>query len=153
MKRPPIDALAWGYLVTGIVAACLTSALWLRWRDYHPMTDYPVQTVLSRVPGVEGPAIVVGGELRVRGTKCTRSDTPVTGSFVFVTIGDPRRVVEGISGTGIRRAGCTTREYANPLPAGVVPGLWQLAGLEIARDGTREQRKAWESEQFQVVAP
>ncbi len=125
---------------------------WLT-QPYAPLGDYPVpQTVLSRVPGVGGPAAWAGGTVLIRGTKCNASDTPVavTGATYLVSE-QPRTMTLLLQGAGVREPGCTTFTFANSLPPGVAAGRWRVEGVEEAVQGGDHQRKPWYSEWFAVV--
>lgn len=98
---------------------------------------------------------MIGEPLEVAATKCVVGDDEVvvTGQFVWVTTGPQRRVVFGMEGNGIRAPGCVDFHFFNDMPPAITPGMWRIEGFDMARAGTREQRKAWRTEDFRVVAP
>lgn len=126
---------------------------------------YPTQRVLSRVEGVDGPAVRVGEALLVEGTKCG-GDVAVE---VEVEIAwqpvEPRGLPAGAAtGITVRESGCETRQYVNVVPDEVVdqslatfattgiPARWQLAGVETPYlDGVVGQRRRWVTQTFAVV--
>lgn len=140
-----------------LLALAVSAIAYQRRHAWEPLGDYPVQTVLSRVDGVEGPAVAEGGTLEVRATKCTapdiREQVGVAGFYVWQRIEPTRLQVEGGEGTGFRQPGCDTRVFSNPLPREIGPGLWHLAGQETAERGASSQTRYWRTENFRVVAP
>lgn len=144
------SAFVAGVVLTLAVGPSLV--VWLT-QPYAPLGNYPVpQAVLSRVPGVEGPAVLHGQPVRVRGLKCNDSAEPVavTGA-TYAVREDPRQTVLLMQGAGVREPGCHAFSYANLLPPEVGPGRWRLEGFEEVVQGSDRQRKAWYSEWFEVV--
>ena len=129
---------------------------------WNPLGDYPVQRVVDRVPGIEGPAVKVGDALTVEATKCAHVAVRVRGSSFWQSVDIPGTFVSAGGGVSDRSAGCLKRTFQNPLPPAVEqaakvkdgPHRWVIAGTEtpIRPDGKREGiPRAWSTEEFQVV--
>ena len=130
---------------------------------WNPLGDYPEQKVLSRVPGVKGPAVKVSDDaVIVQGTKCARVDVRVRGSSFWQSVDIPGTFVSAGAGVADRSAGCVKQTFANPLPPAVEqaakvkdgPHRWVIAGTEtpIRPNGKTEGvPRAWSTEEFQVV--
>ena len=136
---------------------------------WDPLGPYPVQTVLSRVEGVKGPAVMLGDDLRVAGQKCNASSRPVTtrGSYEWVMVIPPGSIIPAGSGSAIRVPGCTAFDYLNPMPEAVVARsekvkantgvdpVWRISGKDTpysVKHGVGEPR-TYISENFTIVVP
>lgn len=133
---------------------------------FDPLGEFPVQIVQNRVPGVDGPAVVLGTGVRVRSTKCADSEVTVSGEWFWVSA-EPRgsTVPAGSTPAFTRPAGCVTTEYSNPMPdevvqrteellsEGVAPS-WYITGTEtpLDDDGREGVAQVWQTENFVVVA-
>ena len=127
---------------------------------WAPLELYADQTVSSRVDGVDGPAVRVDEPLVVTGTKCVKADVTVRGSSFWQSVDIPGTFIPGGSGVADLKAGCTTKTFINPLPAGVIasaatgPRRWILSGTEtpVRPNGKSEGvPRTWRSEEFEVV--
>lgn len=82
------------------------------------------ETIYSRVPGVDGPAVRIGQLLSSSGTLCNRSDKTLTvrSSLYWVAVDDKGREIPGSEASQFasveeqRKPGCTTRSYPSPVP-------------------------------------
>ena len=130
---------------------------------FDPLGDYPAQRVLNRVPGVEGPAVPVGDDLRVTGVKCNDSDraVQVRGAYAWVSV-DPRGSTVYVGGgLSERDPGCTTFRFANPMPPEVIArasrlgrSVWHLVGFDIPLRGNGRgegERVDWQTENFTII--
>ena len=135
---------------------------------YNPLGEYPVQQVVSTVPGVMGPAVHVGGVVIVEGTKCNESGEVVgiEASLAWSSI-DPRvgsvQIFDAVPGT--REPGCPAFHFENEMPAEVIRRtqaafvrghdavVWQIAGVEtpISPDGHRGNPRAFQTQNFTIV--
>lgn len=137
---------------------------------WNPLGEYHVQAVAERVPGVDGPAAVLGAPLHVEGTKCNESGEPVevTGTLRWQSI-DPAGASGGhVTVNAVRSPGCVTRDFLNPVPPDVLrlmraaimarggqPVVWAVTGEDtpLAPDGRRGVPRIWRTENFTIVPP
>ena len=140
---------------------------WTESAPFDPLGQYPPQEVMNRTAGVRGPSAHVGDDVVVTGIKCNDSDVPVTvrGSYSWVSVEPRGAVVPTGEGLTQRRPGCETFRFENPMPdeviqrseelldRGITP-IWYIAGFDepIAHDGTVGVRRAWQTENFSIVA-
>ena len=150
-----------------VVAAAVLFAELRPHSVWAPLDDYPVQQVLSRVEGVDGPAVRIGELVTVDAVKCnaTDEDVEVVGTVSWQAMDPPGAVITTGSGTGTRPPGCHEQSFANPIPAGVesvisaqhAAGInapeWRIQGDETpVRDGGADGQPArWVTESFAVV--
>lgn len=140
-------------IVAAIPAAHVVSGLL-----YHPLGDYPVPQEIVPLPGQyvgeNGPRVVQGGTIRVKGTKCNSFDypVPVSGFTSLVRLAPTRALTSYAVGSGYRQPGCVTAIYENKLPVTLEPGVWQLSGEECTREANRPERcKVWYTSTFEVI--
>lgn len=131
---------------------------------FDPLGDYPVQTVKSRVPGVEGPAVFAGDDLVVVGVKCNNSDRPVLveGESRWQSINPRGRYVANPGGSRTLPPGCTQTRYVNDIPRSIEERVqrtgraetWSITGTEtpVRADGFRGESRVWVTANFRVVA-
>ena len=125
---------------------------------------YPDQRVLSRVEGAIRPAVRLGDDLVVQGTKCNRSEDHVSvrGTTSWAAVDPPGSVVETGRGQAIRAPGCTTVEFRNAIPpavaartraltatAGVACVSWRVTGTETPTDPLI-RAVVWRTEPFDI---
>ena len=162
------------WAVVGVVALALVAGLaggyglWtaLRPDRYDPLGEYPIQTVESRVEGVAGPAVGVGEDLVVSGTKCNDADHPVTvrGNVEWVLTVPPGTTVSLPRGAGVRAPGCQVFTFSNPMPLEVVERsfelfqstdqnpVWRISGIETPYNHAQTGApRVFTSENFTVV--
>jgi hypothetical protein len=132
--------------------------LGLTLKPYHPLGDYPVQTVNSRVPRVPGPAVYLGDPVSITGTKCiiAKNPVPVRGVSTLASRDDRQPPIILVKpGTGlpqIRQPGCATNTFVNAWVEGLTVGVWRFEGADTVTDGNKTQIKTFWSQDFQVVA-
>jgi len=134
--------------------------------QWDPLGDYEVQVVTSRVDGVPGPAVHLGGLVEVIGVKCNDEPTPVQveGVVSWQAMDPPGAAIETGAGTADRPPGCTSQRYANPIPVevrvairaqhaqGVDRPVWRIRGVETPVRGHEEGATArWVTENFTVI--
>jgi hypothetical protein len=158
----------------GALAACLlvlaAAVVYAEVRDHpvwSPLGNYPTQTVTSRLPGIEGPAVHIGELVRVVAEKCNTTDAAVdvVGHMFWQAMDPPGSVIETGAGAGVREVGCVTQEFANPIPAavqsvisaqhaaGIAQPRWRIRGDEtpVRDDGDDGRPARWVTENFTVV--
>jgi hypothetical protein len=133
--------------------------------DFAPLDNSRVQTVNNTVSGVSGPAVLVGQDVSVTGTKCNTTKDPVTvqGVTSWVTINPSGTVLDAFRGTGVRTPGCTTRTFNNQMPAAVIARTkelhasgvkhvtWQVIGLETPVAKGKVVSARWATQTFEIV--
>ena len=135
--------------LTFMVIAALNVSLAFRvfLHDSASLENRNPQTVLT-------PVVQPGGQLLVRGTKCSHASAPVvvTGVQVLEKLDGTGRGVLYAENAGIREPGCRTREFANLIPTTLPPGRWRLVGVETAAlPNGRTESATWHTEPFEVV--
>jgi hypothetical protein len=133
---------------------------------WDPLGEYPVQTVESRLDGVEGPAVVAGGELTVKGVKCADEAVKVEGAVAWSTVDPPGTLIELPSrGIARRDVGCTSFTFRNKMPAGVLDrvrelaasgqtiSVWRISGEDVPSDdeGRKGSPRLWTTDNFKIV--
>ena len=126
--------------------------------------NYPLQRVTSRIPGMDTPAVLTSGVLAVEGAKCNMSPEkiPVAGTTSWVAIDPPGTVIDTGHGASVRRPGCESSHYSNPIPSSVIEATqrlaadvgapcvtWRLTGLEVPTDPMISSA-IWQTEPFAV---
>ena len=132
-----------------------------RARPFDPL-QFPLQHILSRVPGIPGPAVNVGRPIRVTSQKCSLAQTPVTvtGRYSWQSAIPPGAIVPVGEGTAKRQPGCEQFNFVNPMPAGVIAAArafggtstWIITGSETPTVA-RGVKRVWTTEPFTIVAP
>lgn len=135
---------------------------------YSPMGEFPLQQVNNTVTDVIGPAVMVGDDLNVTATRCSKIDKPldVKGQYFWKLIDPPSFTVAAIPlSPGIIPPGCTTTVFLNKMPTevisrsivifrdtGIFP-VWQIQGEATAyrKNGEKGQTKFWQTQNFTVV--
>lgn len=131
---------------------------------YDPLGNYPTQEVLNTIPGVSGPALRVGETLNITAIKCNnaKKDVEITGAKFWNLI-EPRgtNIPDG-KGVGVRKAGCETFHYENPIPQSVLDrtksilsqgkpyAVWKLSGYETPTQKPNGVQRVWESVEFRI---
>lgn len=154
-------ALAFGILVGIYVVQAFQP------EPFDPLGEYPIQQVANTVPGVSGPAVLLGQDLSVSGTKCndTNKQVAVRGQYEWVLTVPPGTTVPHPPGTGIRLPGCTAFVFSNPMPDRVIARsqslyeqtgknpVWRISGFEIPYDEEHGAgvKQTFVSENFTVV--
>lgn len=120
---------------------------------FSPLGEFPLQTIESRVVGVEGPAVRVSDPVIVSAVKCARVRIPVRGTISLVRMDTGQReIVWSATGAAERSEGCQHFTFVNRLPQGIPPGIYRYEGIEEATYlGVLHQRVAWRTEFFRVV--
>jgi hypothetical protein len=156
-------------IMTGAVVVLAVTAIGQAYYIAHipkpaAVLDFPQQVVISRLPGQLGPAVRIGTDVIVRGTKCNRAAKvlEVQTQRAWVTVDPPGTVVPDVRNQSIRKRGCVAREFTNPLPAGVVARTrelitssgvpcvsWQITGTEQPLDHAYRPA-TWRTEPFLV---
>ena len=135
---------------------------------WNPLGDFPVQRVNNTLPGFTTPAMKVGDDAVVEGTKCNATDQSVTvrGKNHWVSV-DPNGSVSSYKfGQSILLPGCTRTTFANPMPPEVVDRVnrlctvshrcatvWRVAGETTPVDshGVEGRERVWLSGNFTIV--
>ena len=152
---------------TAMLAASIIVAVWPH-DSYDPLGKYPVQDVTSEaIPGE--PSAFSDDDVNVTGTKCVDADHAViVRGTVWWQTTDPHPgvFIESGHGSGVRRPGCTTFEFANTVPDEVAQTnrelidkfgadevRWQITGVEtpIRADGFNGSSRPWRTEPFRLV--
>lgn len=134
---------------------------------FSPLDNSRVQKINSVVAGTTGPAVLLGKDVSVTGTKCNTTDRPVAvqGVTTWVTVTPAGTALEAGRGTGERPPGCTTKTFDNAMPVGVVARtkelhdagvkhvIWQVTGLETPVSKQRASSARWTTEPFEIVVP
>lgn len=111
------------------------------------------QDILSRVDGVEGPAIRVGDKLVISGKRCVNKTTQLLSIRTWKRIDiDPPLTAQG----GFQEPlvvepthGCIDTQIEVLQPVAVSAGTWQIQALDLAYvDG---ELRFWETTPFKVV--
>ena len=156
-------AVSLGMIAVGLIVFAVAVIVAVRAPSpWNPLGDYPEQKVLSRVPGIEGPAVLASDAVTVEGTKCARVAVRVRGGSFWQSVDVPGTFVSAGSGVADKSAGCVTRTFVNPIPPAVAqaskgkngPHRWIIAGTEtpIRPDGKREGvPRAWATQEFVVI--
>lgn len=132
---------------------------------FDPLGPYEDQTVVNRVAGQEGPAVLVGQNVDVEGRKCSTEEVDVVGSFTWIMEEPQRLVTPGESGQTRRIKGCEDLDFTNSMPwtviaeakrqaaLGVYQTTWVISGTEtpLSPKGQRGQPIVWTTEPFVVV--
>lgn len=123
---------------------------------FTPLGEYSTQLVDAPRDASGIPTVALSEKfVAVVARKCNLSDKPVTvfGGYDWAQIRDDDTIVRfsGSTSSGTREVGCATHRYMNPIPQGLMGGLWKLKGIEIATDGHLTQQRAWETEPFRIV--
>jgi hypothetical protein len=108
--------------------------------------------VLTTVDGIDGPAVKEHDIIAVRLTRCVEDKhiVKVLSTRGFINLADPTKpVYDLIKASQSRTPGCSTTDYQIPLPDGVGPGQWLVAGQDETTNGAESRQ--WTSETFTVV--
>lgn len=122
-----------------------------RWRakDSFAPLDYPSpQRVIN-------PIVRPGETVNVEGYKCNNEDHPIAvqaidGAPLLRSL-DTQALIPRPGprlDAYVRQPGCPLLKFANPLPADLPPGNYRIEGVEVATEGSKEQREAWFTEPF-----
>lgn len=146
------------------------SVVWAELRTpvkWDPLGEYPVQTILSRVPGVAGPAAQIDGPVDVLATKCNNTDhaVSVTTELAWKSV-DPAGTAWS-RGTSLdqREPGCQSLRFDNVIPPevralmqaqldhGIEEPVWQIVGSEtpVRDDGAEGVERRWSTQNFVIV--
>ena len=134
---------------------------------WDPLGDYPTQQVLSRVPGVEGPATTAHGTVDVTATKCSNADEPIEidTELAWRSVDPGGAAWSRGHSQAVRDPGCTSLRFDNPIPpqvralvaaqhdAGYPAPVWQIVGVEtpVRHNGTEGVETRWRTENFTIV--
>lgn len=134
---------------------------------WDPLGEYPDQTVVSRVDGIDGPAARLTDGVTVVGTKCANTAIRVRGSVFWQSTTPPGILVAAGSGVATRQKGCVTETFLNPIPGAVRAAVnrptdpvrrWVITGTETpvrdAGDNGRSREgipRAWTTAEFEIV--
>lgn len=136
--------------------------------DWKPLGPFPVQDVSAdlevELNGTAYPAVRLGDEVDVTGTKCYREPVQVTGDLSWASVYPAGLAVEIGSGGAERDAGCIDLEFHNPIPPVVAAWAEQrfadgfdfvivrVTGKEIAsRNGDQSVPLTWRTEDFALL--
>lgn len=117
------------------------------------------QHVLSRVAGVEGPAVRVGQRVRVAGSACNLSSKAVAirGRTFWSIVKPPGVNLLTSHGDALREPGCRTFEYLNEMPASVQhlarerPGaFWRING-DATPTNAHGVTRYWQTQPFRII--
>lgn len=128
----------------------------------QPKEYLPQQTVLSRVKGVDGPAVKMTDMLVVSARKCNLTKKPLTikGEGSFTAVQPPGLSVLIGSGVVTRKPGCTTIVYRFSLPQTVKDRVnelnavhkqqvWQIFGEDTPLNGGATV--SWSTQPFVII--
>ena len=151
-----------------VLSICMVASYWLGLRNTELPDAFrlPPQVVMSRVPGIAGPAVRLGDPVVVQGTKCNITDKTLIGhgAVSWISI-EPPGVIEQLPSSGGAAWGphqCVTRTFVNPMPVAVIsaittlhkyekgPIMWAITG-SITADHYAQQQ--WVTKPFRVVVP
>ena len=144
------------FLAAALVLVASIFVVWAGTEDpWDPLGNYPQQ----KITGSRVLSIAAGDKLAVTATKCADEQVTVTGVSRWQSVEPPGTIVLVSSGTAVRPKGCTTLDYANPIPRAIAeiveaggPTRWVISGTETPiRDGKQGVPRAWQTEPFQVV--
>lgn len=154
-----------------IVLACVAIYAWRTDEEppFDPLGTYATQDVFNRVPGVDGPAVRIGDDVTVRGTKCNDTTAPVqvTTRLYWRTAVPAGTVIAypALDAPNTRTPGCTTRRYVNEIPDevvrrsrqfhadGITP-VWFLIGTDTPinpDNGQAGVTRTWQTENFAIL--
>lgn len=153
-RRVGIEALIYSLAAVGIAAFAYCAG-----QSQAPperadvLGPYSLIRVLSRVEGVQGPAVQVGHDFELQGELCVKGTRGVSvrtephlrklgDGGVLPPIDYPASVV-------IREAGCHVVMRRVPLPPPAVPGSYIAYARDVV-EATGEEL-TWQSEPFQVL--
>jgi hypothetical protein len=159
-RRVPIWAV---FIVALVIAMPVSFAIGNRHSTPQPAFNLPVQSVLSRVPGIAGPAVVIGQPVEVRGTKCNVTGKTVltVGNVTWQSVKPPGASV-ALPQTLARPfpPACKTFTFFNVMPPEVVtqtrqlladtgkPVSWQITGTNSVGGYATG---VWVTQPFQIV--
>ena len=143
------------------VVSILTPHVW------SPLGEYPVQEIHDRANGGNTPAVYITGDVHSTGTKCNRSneEVPIIGTQLWVSVLPPGTAIQVVKDArNVRLPGCSTRDYANPIPAevkartvalyaaGYKDVTWFVTGSDTPiRNGKLGQRVVWQTQSFRIL--
>lgn len=158
-KRLRLWALVPAAMVAGLTFALVVTLL--KPKPFDPLT-FPLQTVETRVPGIKGPAVLVGKPIRVTGQKCSgaASTISVAGEFQWQSFKPAGTIVPAGHGVGKREPGCTGFDFSNPMPGAVSAAarrlghrsVWIITGDEKPTQA-HGVRQVWRTQPFTIVVP
>lgn len=149
------NVLAALIIAIGLVTAafCVGNEFAPKVATFAPLSVTDV-VINSRLDGVAGPAVELGGHYNGTLTICNDDDRAHTITFViqFERLSGPIRFVSGGSVEFPMQPGCETLTGDSaPLPNEVTPGLWRESTSAIVQQGDRKQTVSFMSEEFEVV--
>lgn len=114
---------------------------------YSPIPPGEPQEVTSRVPGVDGPAVRIGHDVKVKATRCNTDDRviQVKGNRVWQTVLPRGTAIADVFPANPMPPGCTAYRFSNPMPdevarrtrqlmaQGITP-VWRIAGEATPTD-------------------
>lgn len=163
---------AWArtYQVFGVLAVLVVLAViavpGLLLRPFDPLDNSRLQVVTNELPGYDMPAVVLGGEVTVKGTKCNRTDELVSlrGKIQWINVAPGGFTFQVSDGPYVRPPGCTTKTFVNAMPAevtrrseklldsGVTEVRWQIVGVERPNTGRDPVASTWLTSEFRIVS-
>ena len=134
---------------------------------WSPLGEYPVQEVHDRADGGNTPAVYITGDVHSTGVKCNRSteEVPIIGTQSWVSVLPPGTAIMIVKDArNVRIPGCSTRDYANPIPAevqartialyaaGYHDVTWYVTGSDTPiRGGKLGQKVVWQTQSFRIL--
>lgn len=161
---------AWtvGVLAVGlfVLAAAIVFAELRTPEVWDPLGDYPLQHVLSDVPGIPGPAARLDGTVDVEAVKCGADEgvTNVSTELVWKSVDPPGAAWPRGGSVAERAPGCEAQVFSNQVPpevrelvlaqidAGYRRPTWIITGTETpVRGAETGVPRRWRTENFVLV--
>lgn len=164
-SRLTVTAVSVGVI---LMLATLTAVLFLIGKvgtklNSQSVEEYlPTQTVLNRVPGVDGAAVKIGQTVVIVARKCniTKHTITVKGEGSFAAVEPAGLSVVIGHGQATRKPGCTAKTFKFVIPPSIVERvrtlapttstqIYQIYGTDTPTDGGAVA--AWASQPFIIV--
>lgn len=162
------DNLQRWFRLSVLLAALSVVALLVVRQMYPPLYDplnFPQQTILNRIPGVEGPAMYPTDHVQIEYKKCSSANTPlkVEVKVNAQELTPSRDVLPPLTYDFTEPPGCYTQDVSGPLGADVIQHIeadfkvthgqvqtWIITGTETPLGHQNAASHPWATEAFRV---